>query len=69
MHFECVFVALGIQLAMRMCHTAICVLSGYTLFFHTISNDTIKKIVIVHKMCVLVFCTTFVCNISHSRKK
>ena len=52
MYFECVFVALGIQHAMRMRHTAICVLTGYTLFFHTTSNDRIKKIVIEHKMCV-----------------
>jgi hypothetical protein len=52
MYFECVFVALAIQHVMRTRHTAICVLSGYILFFHTISNDTIKKKVIEHKMCV-----------------
>jgi len=31
---ECVFVALGIQLAMRMCHIVICVLSGGAVVFH-----------------------------------
>jgi hypothetical protein len=34
---ESVFVALGIQLAMRMRHTAICGLSSSTIFFHDIS--------------------------------
>jgi hypothetical protein len=54
------FVALGIQHAMRMRHTAICVLSGYTFFFHTISNSTILKKVIEHKMRFFIFSTTFV---------
>jgi hypothetical protein len=38
-----VSVALCIQHAMRMRHTAICVLSGYTLYFHIISKGTIRK--------------------------
>ena len=34
---ECVFVALGIQNAMRMHHIVICSLFGSTVFFHVIS--------------------------------
>jgi len=34
---KCVFVALGIQHAVRMCHTVIRGLSNYTIFFHVFS--------------------------------
>jgi len=34
---ECVFVALGIQHAMHMCHIVFCGLSGSTIFSHIIS--------------------------------
>ena len=34
----CVFVALGIQNAMRMSHIVICGLSGSTKYFHIISQ-------------------------------
>jgi hypothetical protein len=36
-YIQCVFVALSIQHAMRMCHIVICRLSGSTVFFHIIS--------------------------------
>jgi hypothetical protein len=39
---ECLFVALGLQHAMHMCHIVICGLSGSTIFFQIISyNSTI----------------------------
>jgi len=35
---ECVFVALGIQRAMRMRHIVICGPSGCAIFFHIVSS-------------------------------
>jgi hypothetical protein len=56
-----VSVALGIQHETLMHHTAICGLPGSTTFFPNISQKarfTEKEV--EHKMCVLIFYTTFV---------
>jgi len=58
-----VFVALGIQHAMRMRHIVICGLPHSTVFAHIISNSvrsSKKKMVAEHKMCVLIFSAAFV---------
>jgi hypothetical protein len=63
--WTCVFVALGIQHAMRMRHIVICSLPRSTIFFH-ISHKRydIRKTL----LCVLILSTTFVGNIFHSKK-
>jgi hypothetical protein len=57
-----VFVALGIQQAMRMRHIVICGLPGSTVFFHIFHkrHDFRKKKVVEHKVCVVIFSKTFV---------
>ena len=54
---------------MHMRHTVICGLPGSAVYFHIIVNGKIfEKKYIANKMCVLIFSTTFVWNISHSEK-
>ena len=68
---ERVFVALGIQHAIRK---GLIVMSGglfgVTVFSHIShkGHGFRKKILIEHKMCFLIFSTTFVRNLSHSKK-
>ena len=59
-----------IQYAMRMRHIVICGLSG-SAFCSTLSHkrhDFRKQKILTHKMCVLIFSTTFVINVSHSKR-
>jgi hypothetical protein len=57
----CVFVALVIQYAMRMRHNVIFNLSGCTILFHIVLYIIrLEKRVTEHRICVLIFCTTFV---------
>jgi hypothetical protein len=69
LHTLCACVALGIRRAMRMRHTAICGLPGSTIVFpRYLKKDKSFEKKIEYKRYVLIFSTTFVRNISHSKK-
>ena len=68
---ETVYVVLVIQHAMRMLHIILPPVPCLGLpYFSTLSHirHDFKKNDIRHKMCALIFSTTFIRNISHSRK-
>ena len=68
---ECVSVALGIQHMMRMrCIILLSVASLALQYFSALSHKLhdFQQNAIEHKMCVLIFSTTFARNISHSKK-
>ena len=69
---KCVFVSLVMQHALLMLrmYWYLWGLSGCSIFFHIILQTAwfSGKQVVEHKMCVLIFSTTFSCKISHSKK-
>jgi len=67
---EDVCVALRTQHAMRMRHTVICCPVPLYNIFPTLSHkpNEFRSKVTEHKLCDLIFSTSFVCNVSHSKK-
>ena len=63
------YVALGMQHAMRMRFIVICDFTRSTLFFHIDKRHDFQKVnVMEHKMRVLISSTTFAWNISILRR-
>jgi len=70
LYYEWVFVALVVQQARRMRHIVNCGTPRSTIFFHIILQTArISKTVIETKICAWMYSTTFVWNISPSKKK
>ena len=71
-HFECVFCSLCYPA--RNAHAPSYVVSSVACsalpYFSTVSHKRhdIREKATEHKMCILIFCTVFVSNISHSKK-
>jgi len=58
------------QHAMRVHHIVVCGPSGSTILYKlSHKRQDFRKTFVEHKMCVLIFSTTYVRNISHSKKK
>jgi hypothetical protein len=68
-YYECAFLAFSMQHAMHVHHIVICGLNDYTIFPHYLINSrTFGGGVMKHKMCVLIFSTTFIRNFSRFKK-
>ena len=68
-YFECVSVALVIQHTMHMHHIILTSVACLALpYFSTLPHAFRGGSSIDHKMCVFIFDTIFVCNISHFKK-
>jgi hypothetical protein len=64
---KCVFVALGIQHAMRMCRIVICGLPRSSTLFQ--KGAIFEGGVNDHEVCVSIFSTNFVRKVFHSKYK